>query len=260
MKKNKGIVYKRQQQILQRLKDDHTVHVNTLANELAVTPITIRRDLQLFEDRGIVTRFHGGATLREGVSLLDDTPASTNEGQPQSRQKELIAQYAASIIDHGDTVFLNSSSTALLILKYLKGKRVIVVTNNCNALNAERGASVELVFTGGEIYHRKQSMVGDLAAHALSRIVANKSFIGVSGISAQQGVTTSVLQETAINEIMMKRSNGNCYVLADATKIGKQSNFFSGSIQMVNQLITDQAADPQQLALIRNSGVQIIQV
>jgi DeoR/GlpR family transcriptional regulator of sugar metabolism len=119
---------------------------------------------------------------------------------------------------------------------------------------------VELVLSGGEIHSRKRSMVGDLAVHFLSRISANKAFIGVSGISADMGVTTSVLQETAVNEVLMKRCNGMCYVLADHSKVGIQNNFLSAPIDLVHTLITDEAADASELNRIRHKGVDVILV
>jgi len=258
MKNNKGIVYKRQQQILQRLKDVRIVNVNDMAKELSVTPITIRRDLQLFEEQGLVNRFHGGATMIDGA-LMEDPALNGSDAREHATQKEMIAQCAASFVEDGDTIFINSSSTALMMIKYLKDKRVVVVTNNGKALTEDWGPTVELVLTGGEVYRRKQSMVGDLAAQALARIVADKSFLGVSGISAAHGITTSILRETAINEIMMKRCNGNCYILADSSKIGKQNNFSSGQIHLLHTLITDKDADPEELNKIRACGARVIQ-
>lgn len=259
MKNGKGVVYKRQQHILQHLKNCKTAHIDELADLLNVSPITIRRDLQAFEDKGIVTRFHGGATLNEGIASENND--TTDESKTLSLpQKHAIAKYAASLVENGDTIFLNSSSTCLLMLQYLANKRVIVVTNNGEALHVPRSSSVELILTGGEVYEYKNSMVGEIAVQSLSRIVADKSFIGVNGISASQGITTSVLQETAINEIMMKRCDGHCYILADHTKIGKQHNFYSGSIKLVSTLITDTDIDKEELKSFEENKIRVIQV
>ncbi len=266
MKNSKEIIRKRQQAILQRLKDERTVCVGDLVEELAVSPITIRRDLQTFEEQGLVNRFHGGATIIDGALAEQPTPEEPGrtDAAPrnliQESSKERIARHAASLVESGDTIFLNSSSTALLLLNYLGGKRVTVVTNNGKALLVARDPNVELVLTGGEIYPYKQSMIGDLAIGALKKIVADKAFIGVSGINAQNGVTSSVLQETAINRLMMKQCNDNCFVLADSSKVGLQNNFFSGPIQLVKTLITDEEANVVEVERIRLMGVRIIKV
>lgn len=266
MKSSKGIIHKRQRTILQRLKEEHTVHVGDLVEELEVSPLTIRRDLQAFEEQGLISRFHGGATIVDGALAEHSTTEETAHPDevlnvlPKEPPKERLARYAASLVEHGDTIFLNSSSTTLLMLNYLGGKRVTVVTNNGKALAMARDAGVELVLTGGEVYPYKQSMVGDMAISALKKIVANKAFIGVSGISAQNGVTSSVLQETAINRLMMKQCNGNCFVLADGSKVGIQNNFFSGPIQLIKTLITDETANVVEVERIRLLGIQVIKV
>ena len=108
-------------------------------------------------------------------------------------QKHILAKYAADLINDGDTIFINSSSTALLILEYLGNKRVYVVTNNGKALQSTIGPNIELVLTGGQVYERKQSLVGEFATYILSKITANKCFLGVSGISSDSGISTSVL-------------------------------------------------------------------
>jgi DeoR/GlpR family transcriptional regulator of sugar metabolism len=258
MKNSKGIVFKRQQYILKCLKEHNSVQVDDLAEEMKVSPTTIRRDLQIFEQQNIVARFHGGAKLLEGN--LKEDPAPDTLSPKSILQKHAIAKYAASLIDDGDTIFINSSSTALLILKYLTNKRVIVITNNGKAINAEKDPRVEVVLTGGEIYERKQSMVGEFAIHTLTKITANKTFIGVGGISIRGGITTSVLQETPINDMMLKRCIGPCFVLAGSSKIGKQHNFLSGSLDKISTIITNKGADETEISLLRGKGIGIIEV
>ena len=181
MKNKKGVIYKRKQEILRELHENKKVLVDDLAKALHVSPITIRRDLDEFQAEGIVERFYGGASLVEGA-LAEDPSEQDSSDQNQSC-KESIAREAAALVTEGDTIFLNSSSTALLLLKYLKGKRVTVITNNGNALHMETDPLIELVLTGGEVNQYKKSMVGDFALQMLRKLRADKCFIGVSGIN-----------------------------------------------------------------------------
>jgi DeoR/GlpR family transcriptional regulator of sugar metabolism len=258
MKNSKSVVFKRQQYILKVLKEYKDVQVDDLAQQLKVSPTTIRRDLQIFEGKSIVSRFHGGARLLEGT-LKEDPPLDTLSPKNIS-QKNAIAKYAANLIEDGDTVFMNSSSTTLLLLKYIKDKRVIIVTNNGSAVGTEKDSRVELILTGGEVYERKQSMVGEFALHTLSKITADKAFIGVGGISVKGGITTSVLQETAVNEMMLKRCQGPCYVLATTSKIGREHNFLSGSINKITTIITGKDADRDELLRLKEQGLEIIEL
>jgi DeoR family fructose operon transcriptional repressor len=258
MKSSRGVIKKRQQQLLCKLQEYGSIDVDEAARQLNVTPITIRRDLSLFEGKGFITRFHGGARLNEGA-LKSDPAMADNLSKPQIMCKRRIAEYAASLVEKGDTIFINTSSTCLLMLEYLNDKAVTVITNNAKAIITKRCYGTELIFTGGEFNDHKQSMVGEFAINSINRVVADKSFIGVSAISVAQGVMSSGLQETAINSLMMKRCKpGNCFVLADGSKIGQQSNFISDTIDLVSALITDESAPEDELKRIKAAGVNVI--
>jgi len=253
MKNSKAIVQKRQQSILQILQDRIHVSTDDLASELGVSNLTIRRDLQELAGQGFVRMVRGGANLINGT--LYDDPSAETEALSQA-SKSAIARHAASLVEEGDTILINSSTTAIQLLSYLRNKKVIVVTNNGLALSMDLDPGIELIFTGGEVRGNKKSMVGEMAVNNLSRIRASKAFIGVSGISAGGGIFTSVLQETAINEQMIRRS-AQCIILADGSKIGQQNNFLIGSARAASILVTDDSADPSAVFQLQELGVQV---
>ena len=261
MKNSKSAVFRRQQELLSLLKREKSIDVDTAAQELNVSPTTVRRDLNVFEKQHLVERFHGGARLLEGTLKEEDLPTTMRgKAQIDYDQKQAIARYAAGLIEDGDTIFMNSSSTTLMLLDYLNGKRVIIVTNNSNAIGYPHDPLVSIILTGGEIYQRRQSLVGEFALHTLTKINADKCFIGVGGISVRGGITTSVLPETAINEMMMRRCQGACYVLAATSKVGREHNFLSAPIDNISTLITCTGADEQEIQNLRDHHVQVIEV
>lgn len=260
MKNSKSVVFRRQQALLRLLKENRTIDVDTAAAQLDVSATTIRRDLVMFEQQHLVKRFHGGAELIEGTLKEEDTPTADPKSRVDAEQKQVIAQYAASLVEDGDTIFMNSSSTTLMMLDYIKDKRVIVVTNNSNAIYYPHDPQVTIILTGGEIYQRRKSLVGEFALQTLTKINADKAFIGVGGISVASGITTSVLPETAINEMMMRRCQGSCYVLAARQKIGREHNFLSGTIDKVDTLITCPGANADEIKNLRANGVEVIEV
>ena len=240
MKKTQSIVSKRRDKILDYISTNESINTNELAEKLNISPLTLRRDLQSLDDEGLIVRYYGGAKLATDIDV--DSNCDSDETKVDSmynQKKHIIAKYAADLIEDGDTIFINSSSTALLILQYLGNKRVYVVTNNGKALQSTIGSNVELVLTGGQVYERKQSLVGEFATYILSKITADKCFLGVSGIACDSGISTSVLQETLINHEMINRCSGPVYVLADSSKVGKHNNFSSGDINEISHLITD---------------------
>ncbi|MDM0614976.1 DeoR/GlpR family DNA-binding transcription regulator [Clostridium perfringens] len=257
MKNAKGFVFKRQQAILKYLKENKFAKTEELATLLKTSNITIRRDFQNLEKEGVIRRKYGGAELIEG-SLSED-PYFNHTNIEREKIKDSIAKKAAEFIEDGDSIFINSSSTAIKLLEYIEDKRVMVITNNGKILGMNLSPNVEIILTGGEVYGRKQSMVGDIATQIISKITATKCFIGVSGINANTGISTSVLQETTVNMKMLENCNGPTFVLADNSKIGIHHNFSSGDISKVNYVITNEIEDDKsELEKLKEKGVKII--
>lgn len=252
MKMDKVIVDERREKIMKKIQTAGKVFVNDLATQLQVSQLTIRRDLQYWEEKGAVERFYGGAKLIQNFISIDD-PTRSNE-----LYKHAIAKYAAHYVKDGDTIFINTSSTALLIINYIKNKHVTVITNNGKAIFMEHDPLLSICLTGGELRNPKESMVGDLALNNLSRVSATKAFLGCSGLSVHSGMTTAILQEVAINEMMINRCLGETFILADHTKIKNDHSFVSGNIKSFDYLITDNISDEDEIIAIQDAGVKTI--
>ncbi len=264
MRKTQSIVSKRRERILNYLQTNQTISNNDLAELLNISSLTLRRDLQALDDEGLIVRYYGGAKLATPsdncIHNNNYKSENTLSNSENTKKREAIAKYAASLINDGDTIFMNSSSTALLILNYLGDKRVNVITNNGKALNSAIGPNIELILTGGLVYERKQSLVGEFSTYILSKITADKCFLGVSGIAADSGISTSVLQETLINHEMINRCNGQVYVLADSSKVGRHHNFSSGDISEISHLITDSDINDSDMKDFEAKGIIISKV
>ncbi|MEG0176993.1 DeoR/GlpR family DNA-binding transcription regulator [Anaerorhabdus sp.] len=254
MKVNYEIVQQRRDDIMVLIQKLGKVDVETLSNEFNTSEITIRRDLQYWEDRGAIIRYHGGAKLVQHMVNHNNTNF-TND-----RYKHALAKYAAQFVEEGDTIFINTSSTALLILLYIQNKRVTVITNNAKALLVKHDPLISIVLTGGELRFPKEAMVGEFCLNNLNRVSANKCFIGCSGISADDGITTAIQNEVSINETMIHRTTGSVFVLADYTKIGTKHSFLSGQIDDIDYLITDINAPQETLEEIAKHDVKITQL
>lgn len=251
MKVNYEIVQQRRDNIMVLIQKLGKVDVETLAQEFNTSEITIRRDLQYWEDKGAITRFHGGARLVQHMVKHNNTNFSND------RYKHAIAKYAAQFVSEGDTIFINTSSTALLLIQYIEHKRVTVITNNAKALLSKHDPLVSIFLTGGELRFPKEAMVGEFALNNLNRVMANKCFIGCSGISAYGGVTTAIQNEVSINETMIQRTNGPVFVLADYTKVGNDHSFISGQTKDINYLITDVNAADDVCDTLKELGVNV---
>jgi DeoR family transcriptional regulator, fructose operon transcriptional repressor len=253
--RNNAISQKRQNRILEQLYTKEEVNVKELSSEFNVTPITIRRDLDTLSEKGLIDRVHGGAIM---TKKLRDEALFTEKGHRNIDEKTKIGEIAASLIKEDDTVFLNSGSTTLEIIKNLKGKHVRVITNNAAAINVERDAQVELFLVGGEYREASQSLIGDMAQETLSQVYSSCTILGVNGISKQFGLTSNVQQETSINRIMVERCHGSVIVVADSSKIGIVSNFSTASIDRVSVLITDDKINSDQISEFEQLGIKVI--
>jgi len=259
VKTSLGIVYKRRENILNILKEQKTVMVSELATLLKVSEITIRRDLHLFEEDGIVKRFYGGAKFVESQSTTEEL-GYARSGQDKVGNvyiKDRIAQYASDLVCENDTIFVNSGSTAFLLLKYLSDKNVTIITNNGKALNQNHAMIADLVLSGGEIYKEKQSLVGDFAISTFSKVTGNICFLGVGGID-EKGITTFALPETAVNRTILERTLGSRVVITEGYKVGRKNNFVTSGLSLITHLITDATACKKTLKKLEEAGVEVI--
>ena len=258
MKNKKGVIANRKSVILQKLQAEREVLVGALAEELKISQITIRRDLDSFEKRGFIERFYGGARLIEGQLAQDPSQDNVNANSVNADYLRAIAREAASLVEEGDIVFINSSRTAVMVTEYINAKLVNVITNNGNSLFMRHGAGVNLILTGGAFNEVKHSMIGDFALSTIKKINATKCFIGVSGLTEDGNICTAILQETMVNSLMIERTSGMKILLADHTRIGKTNNFIIANIIQFTHLVTDELADDVILNKLNNGKLKII--
>jgi len=251
MKVDYKLVQKRRDDIMILIQKLGKISSSVLAKEFNVSEITIRRDLQYWEDKGAILRYHGGAKIVE-------KRVETDEKLNNERYKRAIAKYAAQLVNDGDTIFINSSSTALLVIEYLVHKRVNVITNNARAIHIKHDPLVTINLTGGELRYPKEVMVGEIALQTLSKIIADKCFLGCSGIDTENGMTTAILSEVPINEKFVNKCKGEVFVLCDYTKINQKYSFISAPLEDISYLITDINAPKIELEEFNDKKVKTV--
>jgi DeoR/GlpR family transcriptional regulator of sugar metabolism len=245
----------RQKWITDQLRLKGSVTVSELSISLGVSPITIRRDLDKLDEKGILSRTHGGAMVNRNIQ--SEHPFSEKHAM-QIKEKEAIGKVASELIKDGDTLFINSGSTVLEVLKNLKNKHVRVVTNNTVATAIPLDPKVELILVGGEYREVSHSLVGEFAKIVLSQIYSSITILGVNGVDVDHGLTTSVYHETSINKSMIERSRGPVIVVADSTKVGVVSNFVTAPATSATTLVVDDAITEEMKQRFTNIGLEVI--
>lgn len=251
MKKEKAFVDERRNNILNYISDNDSASTSELVNKFNVSELTIRRDLNYLQSLGKVERFYGGARINknsEHTNILIEN------------KKEKIAQKCSDFIEDNDDIFINSSTTALMVIKYIKNKRVNIITNNAKAAFIEIDPLVNVILTGGKISYPKSALTGTFALNNLKSVASDISILGISGITQDGVLSTSVLDEVEINQYMLKESTKKNILVCDSSKFQKVANFKIGTLDDVDIIITDDDLPRSILESIENLDVRIILV
>lgn len=212
------IPYERRKQILQKLESQEVVSLEDFGEVLpGVSKSTLRRDLKTLADEGqIILLRGGGVRLKQGSF---ETPVNSKSIQ-HVNEKERIALCAARLVKDGEVIYLDSGSTALRMVKHLRGKQITIVTTNALIFPELQETNINCILIGGEINIATASIVGTTTNSTLMRTYFDKAFIGASGFSAQAGINTVEMKEAEKKQIVRANSR-EAYVLADSSKDGK---------------------------------------
>jgi len=253
---SKSLIPAQRRERIQEYLALHKIVASTdLSEWLGVSEATIRRDLEWMEAEGLLERTHGGAILSQRLPL---EPEYKQRAQRCPEEKRLIGLTAAALIEEGDIVFINSGSTTTQIIRHIRsGSHVTVITNNLFAALEVGEADFNLLLLGGEFQHKSNSVAGRFAIENLSKVYANKAFVGVDGISPRFGYTVPSNAEAEVMRMMIERTNGPIYVVADHTKWGIVSNFEVAPIHKAIKLITDDGLDEYARADLAARSVEV---
>ncbi len=209
---------KRKQQYLNYFSENSTATWKELSKLVNVSEITIRRDMKLLENNGLVIIGSGGVSkLDSRVDIVLDSRQKLN-----SSAKNKIAKKAATKVKDNDTIYIDAGSTTELLLKYITAKNILVVTNAINVAIESSNHNFETIILGGKIKNRTLAATGEDFTNKLDNLYFDKSFMGANGISKENGLSTPDSREAKIKAKVIKRSNQK-FVLIDSTKFNKPS-------------------------------------
>jgi DeoR family fructose operon transcriptional repressor len=232
------------------------VSVAELAESLGVTEMTIRRDLEILEKKGLLERTHGGAIFNDRIGL---EPMFGQKSSLHQEEKRRIGELAANLIEAGDTVFVNSGSTTIQFLEHLGvEKRVKIITNNPLAPLHVRSDLTELSLTGGDLRRESFTLVGEVAVSSVRKVFANKAVIGVDGFSIRYGLTNPIQAESWLNRLMIRHTHGEVILVADSSKLGRVANFRTAPISAVTTIVTDSGINQPSIEEFEMLGIKVL--
>jgi DeoR/GlpR family transcriptional regulator of sugar metabolism len=239
----------RRAEIERLLSVEREVSVDEMARLLDVTASTIRRDLAQLTAQGLITRTYGGAL---GSTGRPAEPPLHQRAEESRAEKDAIARWAAAEIQDGETVILDAGTTVGRVAHHLRGRSgITVVTNGLTAVVELADADgIEVIVLGGVMRHISQGFVGPLSELTLTRLSADRAFLGADGLVADRGICEASTVQTRLKELMTARSR-RTYVLADNRKIGHAPFNAWAPMPLPWTLVTDDAVTGEQLAPFR---------
>ncbi|RXZ01764.1 DeoR/GlpR transcriptional regulator [Fictibacillus sp. S7] len=255
----KMFVPERRRVILNRLNESQRVSIKELAKEIQVSEATLRTDLTKMEEEGLLKRTHGGAVLAD--SSDNETSFSIRE-KKNKIEKSAIAKEAAAMLENGQCIMLDASSTALELARILKDKpiRLIVVTSGINtALELNEHPDITVILLGGIVKRGSHSLEGTLGVNILNQINIDLLFTSANGFSLESGLTDFSVYEVELKKAMVKASK-KVVALLDHSKFFKNSIASFASLDDIDIIITDSIEANSQKPVLAEHGVELITI
>jgi DeoR family transcriptional regulator of aga operon len=231
----------RRQQISALVRERGSVQVVPLAARFGVSMQTIRKDLHYLAKRGVAERSYGGAISTDAVNVVAEPPVEAKR-VINVDEKARIGALAAAMIQPGDSVVLDSGTTALQIALHLQDiDDVTVLTNDLDILCALASKErINVVMLGGALRRRNRAFYGAQTESALDELHVDKLFLGVDGFDVERGITTHFELEAVLNRKMVKAA-GQVIAVTDRSKFGRVCLHRIMNVAEIDDLVTDAA-------------------
>ena len=250
------ITYERRQSLLDVLRKQPGLRVPELARVLGVSEGTVRNDLNALEREGRLKRVHGGAVLNDQNEFQNNS--FVRRYKQNVAAKIAIAQEAALLINDGDSIFLDASSTDYyLALELSKRRDLRIVTNGFEvARELAENPTHNVILIGGVVNNSSSSVTGLLSERIIEEMSIEKTFLACSGFSMDRGMTEILLAEAQIKRKVIGSSQA-LYALVDSSKFGKEDLTSFASPQKIHRLFTDDGISQEWLGRLNDAGVEV---
>ena len=241
--KRPALARQRQTQILERVREEGAVRVADLVRSLGVSDMTIRRDLEVLHERGLIEKVHGGATAIEGSSLFE--PGFTVKSTLMQSEKALIAGTAAGLVTPGTAIAISAGTTTFALARRLTDvPGLTVLTNSVPVADVlyRDGRPDQTVILSGGVRTPSDALVGPFAVEVIRSLHVDTVFMGSHGMDYRTGLTTPNILEAETNRALIEAGR-YLIVLADHTKWGIIGVSSVARLEDADTIITDSGLD-----------------
>jgi DeoR family transcriptional regulator of aga operon len=243
----------RRLQISELVRQHGSVQVAALASRFGVSMQTVRKDLRYLAERGVMARAYGGAIDSHAVGGAVTEPPYEAKRTVHLDEKRRIGQLAATLVKPGDTIAIDSGTTAMQLAEALPNIEVTVVTNDFGVLTVlSPKQNIRIVMLGGELRRKNMAFYGGLTVEALDALHVDRLFLGVDGFDLERGITTHYEPEAMLNRKMVEAARV-VIAITDSSKFGKICLHRIIPLGELDMLITDSDAPAE----IRQASEQL---
>lgn len=257
MRECKMLKFERLQTIKDLLNENGSVSTSELSKLFSVTEETVRNDLADLQNEKKIKRVRGGAFLIEPMD--NEVPIAIRTEMLQD-EKNKIARICMNYINPGDTIAIDSSTTANCLAKLIKEARlsVTVITNSItNGTILMNCPSINLIILGGTLRSKSNSLVGNITNESIKKYVINKAFVSCSGLSMPAGPTDTNEQEAKIRENFFLSSEKN-FLLADNTKFDFRTVYLISNFDALAYIITNERASTEWEEFLKERKIELL--
>lgn len=247
----------RREDILNSITQNGKVYVQELSDKYQVSSVTIRNDLEILDNKGLILKTRGGALKTE--SRVRSDQSISEKYHLNIQQKRSIGKLAAREVNDNETIIIDSGSTTEELCKHLSDKKdLTIITNAINIANiVMHYPNVNLIIPGGYLRKNSNSLIGPLAESNLKNLYADKAFLGVDGLDTTKGLYTPNIEEAHLNQKMIEITK-EVIVLVDASKFRKKSLALICALNKVDKIITDSGIDTQDRKNLEDVGIKVL--
>lgn len=240
----------RRRAILNLLEKQNKVYVPELCEYFNVSPATIRTDLRILDNEGVLKRTHGGAV---NLSKASYEPTSNFKLSHRSDEKKRIANYAIQLIENGDTIALDTGTTTLELAKLLPSKHDLTVITNDIAIATylEQNSGANIIMLGGTIRRGFNCTAGSMAAKMMEPFNVDKAFIASNAFSFEAGFSTPSEEQAEVKSSMI-RSASIVNMLIDSSKFNSIAFYKFAQLKDIDRLVTDNLISSEDLNLLNS--------
>lgn len=246
----------RHKSILQQLNEKDYVAVQELADSFSISQMTVRRDLDLLEQKGYLFRTHGGAVKSEATNNLF---SFNSRMARKSKEKEYICRLAANFIDPGNIISIDCGTTLYHLGSYIQAKYNLRLISNSLPLVSElvNYPNIRISLIGGDLNRERKATYGKIAEQNFEAYRTDKAFIGADGVSLTSGLSSYDEAEAHVTQLMANNA-ATVFLLCDSSKLENDSYIQFADLSLFDYLITDNQCPKQLIHTYREAGIRII--